>query len=609
MPSRRPLIIGVIVLCAIFLAGGIAYLIAEMLITKKPVEGPRTGLPPPVSSTSYASLEFVNTMGVDVYVIPKNGTAIDNNGWTAWPTAPQQADPNLVSSPVDPSVVYTFVPNGGSVWMKVLLNGQASMAFQVRSNCDPATQICAQGDSTYVPGLDGPTPGALRAGVPYKPAIDTLFECTSPCLYTNQALCGVNPSCITNPGSCTGFPQFMAAQPTGSKFRTDGRLYTASGAPGPQLPASAILPAFYYDISCVDGFTIPLTLQVKRPSTAVPPVVGCGLNSGAASGLDVPSNLGWQTVASTMSLDLHNCPQGEILWPAPQALKGVTGQGDGYSDPTIPIGTLQYPMPFVTQATPGYPGGTTLLPAFSQGVPIPTTVYRDPSEVAKFPSKFQETDIIGCASPCALLTQDRSVTALYTKPGGYTDGLNYTVPSKFLQVTNATTGTPNALPSTLRGVNQVCCVTDGLAVATDSNLLCNTSKWMIGNGTSLPASPAAVADYGFGFYSQDYTPGPGDPKWAPSLGGNPYLVGNGTDAYVSFIRGGWNPITDPLNSNHRAYSYQHDDTYVTVVCSARDATAPCQDSSGNPIPCVDSQGNQFLSPYLMRIVIGFTLPP
>lgn len=561
---------------------------------------------PPIPGEETINVEFYNGLSQPVIVIRINGNATDNKGWTDWPIVPG-TDPakRTVIAPHASGPDYKTLQPGETGTFPALTAGAAGSGYIVRVNCDPTSRICDMGDSVYVQDLDGPTfadryRDKTPAGiVPFKPAIDTRVEFTWGCAYQQANLCGVNPSHITSPSP--EITTLMAKHPF-AKFSTNGLLYE----PGPNNTQVNVLLEppngvalgrdTFFDISCVDGFTVPMILQVRRPTGGVSTGASCALRDG--SPLDAATGT-WQTLANTSHLAslTGSCPSSEILWPSSRIIASLTGHvGDGFNAHS---GTGQFPMPWVTQATSGAPAGTKLLAAFTPNAPVDLHMYRNPQELTAAPHMgWSVNNLIGCASPCSILTKDSGTSQMYPKPAN-------TSPS--WPAGHYATGTYLAVGQTPfvttdRGVSEVCCQpAPGADPVIDSNKQCNTSTWWADPGIGPALPTAAVVQYNFGFYVNMFAPSPGSaqdqPWWSGTGSINPYSAYPPVnlppkDQYVDAIRNGANGQVQTT----RAYSYAHDDAWNTLVCG-----------SIVPSSAPDPRGATYKR-YDVRVTIGTTPP-
>ena len=567
-----------------------------------------TGIYPPVESAPQTiNMYFYNRRAEPVWIVPTYGSATDNLGWTTWtPKFGSTASENAVQCPHTQDMVPMRLEAGVTGTMKVFTGGMASINFLVRVGCDDRYMICKYGDSAFFPGLDGvdllhkkrdTVTGPLGpiGPVPFKPAINTIVEMTWGCAYENAKLCAVNPSCITDPttAGCNRIGDLMAENPT-AKFGPDGFLYNMTN--GENIPlqlkdgtAGTIVGALdsktYFDISCVDGFTVPIAVLVKRPASALSPPdplkqTRCRLAySGDAPILDnLESDPGWQLIANTLRLG-HNptgtsgsdvCPTGENLVPAPKLIKQLSGTSvltDGYN---FNPGQTQYPMPYRRSTA-----GGLFKDAMVTDSRVDLHVYRDPIEVTAMQAAghtdWNINQVLGCASPCSILTKNDGNTQMFPKLGGQP----HANPSWLFN--------PNGLApsSSERGVAEICAkippagIQPPNYVVTDTVKQVNTSTWWYGGATTplAPNSSQLVANYAFGFYVNVFAPKPNDP-WYVGVGTdppgdkNPYkdpLNGGGEQSkYVLAVR---EQATGQTQTTH-AYSYAHDDSYATVICDA-----------------------------------------
>ncbi len=529
--------------------------------------------PPPEPEGQTKSMYFFNDRTETIWIIPNIGASSDPHipRWTDWDPS---GGSNTYFVPHTESLAPLKILPGETGTMNIFMAGMASLKFIVRVDCDETTMICAQGDSGFVPFLDGPgltqSGGQYRGVVPFKPTIDTIIEMTWGCSYTDSSLCAVNPSCIGDPNSCSGMSALMADNP-GAKWGKDGLLYGLNGVNIP-IPSSAsavaLTPTDFFDVSCVDGYTVPIELKVRRPTLALGSAATKCLTNYAptAPTLDNLADPEWQTLANTSQIKLEFCPTAELLWPT--TLRHVTplipgGTTDGYN---TSIGTQQFGMPWLTQGnssgTPTSNPPVKLDTRFVPGVTIDLNFYRDPSEIAARPSAgWSINNKIGCASTCSALTSDRSVSMLYPKIGGHQFPTGtYIVP------------TSSVLSAAERGVADVCChIPDGTVMAGDIGGQCNTSKyWNGGTGVTGPAVPSdTVANYAFGFYTNVYAPSDSSPWYVNGGPGqpenkNPYSGGSEMSQYVQKIRMG---VTGQHQTT-RAYAYPVDDVYNTLTCTA-----------------------------------------
>ncbi len=558
--------------------------------------GPLAPIPVPATT----NITFFNSYPTKtIYIIPVYGSATDSRGWTNWPQVPGSGDTTVKTVPYSADLVPTKLQPLQTVTMSVLTAGMASTNFIIRLNCDETTMICELGDSAYVPGLDGPTPNDLKrdktsaGAVPFKPAIDTRLELTWGCAYVDSTLCGVNPSCITDPAApgCIALETLMNESPAGTKFNTNGLLYKPDGRGGyvnVPLTGGALTSPTYFDITCVDGFTVPMVVQVKRPDSGIASGSKCTLRDGSAP-LDAPV-AGWQLppLIDTRHLaDLSVCPTSEVLWPSPRTVAIVppSTTGDGYNNHA---NVTQFDMPWVTQLSlPTAKLNASFLPG--SGSVTNLTQYRTPQEVAAVPSMgFSIHDRIGCSSPCSVLVSNRGVSVMYPKVGGHFSTEKYIAVGADPFVT------------TDRGVSEVCCKPPGGTVVADSNKQCNTSTWWTPPEAGPAANPTTVnVNYNYGFYVNVFAPSPGadQPWWNGTTSINPYAGGPGGSevAYVGVVRNG----ASGQAQTTRAYSYAHDDAWSTLLC---DTAAPVN------IRPTDGRGEHYAR-YDVRITIGLTLPP
>jgi hypothetical protein len=321
----------------------------------------------------------------------------------------------------------------------------------------------------------------------------------------------------------------------------------------------------FFDISCVNGYTVPIELKVRRPPSAVDQTTTfCRVNySPAAPSIDVASDPSWQTIADTSQIKLADCPTAELMWPITQHLiVGIppTFNTDGYN---TAINQQQYGMPWLTAAMSS--AGPTGMPpvklkaTFTGGTTVDLNYYRDPQEVAALPGQgYSVEQRIGCASTCSALVQNSGVSMLYPNAGGH----------QFATGTYLIDPTQYRLVPSDRGVSEICCITNPGSVVTDSALQCNTSTYWYGSGATGPAGPTdLVANYAYGFFVNVYAPDHDSPWYVQGptgpLSKNPYTGGSEMSAYVQTVRAG----ATGQQVTTRAYTYAHDDPYSTVICS------------------------------------------
>lgn len=540
-----------------------------------------TGSSGTIQTGTTVNMFFQNLRTEDIWVIPTYGTATDTHTprWTNWPNTLTGPTGTVVIPHTD-TLTATHIPAGSTGSMAVFTAGMAAVNFVIRVGCDPTTMICKQGDSNFVPYLDAPGPNPVNlyrnstsAGVvPFKPPIDTIIEMSWGCSYQDGGFCGVNPSCITNPGNCPGMQNLMDTH-TGAVWRTDGLLYGTDGqnikvpliGPSGTPGVGTLSDITFFDISCVNGYTVPIELKVRRPASSIgQSTTQCRVNySPTAPPIDNDSDPGWQTIANTSQVRLADCPTAELLWPDRQnMIVGIppSFSTDGYNSN---IGRQQYVMPWLTAGMSNSgPTGTPpvkLSAAFTTGTTTNLNYYRDPKEVQALPGHgLSIEDKIGCASTCSALVQNRGISMMYPNPSGHQFATGtYLVDPIFAKL----------LPSD-RGVSEICCITNPGSVVTDSALQCNTSTWWYGNGTTGPVTPAdTVANYAYGFFANVYAPDHDSPWYVQGISGpdskNPYSGGTGMSAYVQTVRLG---VTGQQQTT-RAYTYAHDDPYSTVICT------------------------------------------
>lgn len=564
---------------------------------------------PPFAPSELVFIEFHNNLildgeQTDIYIIPTLGTTTDGMGWTTWPKANPNAATGTDASKVvivphtqgPTGVTGIFIPFGGSANVNGFIGGMASLRFAVRAGCNTGTMICKRGDSTPFPQFDiGPNGLPLRGNVPYKPTIDTVVEMTLGCNFVNKSFCGVNPACVLsgpNPNACHQPLKTVIDDNPGSLLRNDGRLYLPDGTNIP-LPESTVLaPTMTYDISCVDGYTLPVIIQVQRPEgTRTGPALQTVCKTSLANSPPIDTVTGsFQTLAGITGISDSNCPTDEVLWYQPVS----TVSGDVFNQG--PIG-LQFGQGYVTEGNTGPGPGVYFTSDFQEGTPVNLNAYRDPQENTYLISQSQPPftqPFIGCAAPCSELTAGRGDLDMNRLPGGH----SWSTP--------AMTTSSGPIPTTAPGVKQVCCNAGTSSVITNTSTMCNTSKWW------LSSSGATTEDNGFGFYVGDYLPNPYETTVPPGANGNPWSGGqnypSGTpyasDAarrskYVELIRGGKTPLDNPPTST-RTYSYAYDDIYSTLTCTsygdvrARDVTTGATGIGGK----------EYYRPYLVKIIIG-----
>lgn len=524
------------------------------------------------------------------WVIPTRGSTTDANHWTDW--EPVASGSTAVYLPRPEGNGYKEVPPGQTVLYKVFTGGMAGVNFTIRYDCDPETMICRYGDSTPVEGLDGP--GLIkRKGVGYKPDINTAIELTWGCSYTDKTHCSVNPSCIipdSTAGSCyQKLKQDYFDKDATYKIHTDALLYHVVDGKTVQvpLPAGAFLDGpTYFDITCVNGFTLPVIMQVRRPHVGGSRTY---CTTASPTPIDDPNISTWQTVADTKHLSESSCPS-DVMWTPPRQIKQILGSAspvtDGYN---VHVNSTQQGMPWVVEPAPG----AKLKSTFHVGLPLDLKVYRNPAEIAATASSnlhLQASDVIGCASPCSLLTKRGASSAMYSEPGGHYAENIYVQPGEVLLP-----GEP--------GVTDVCCGAQKLVTTAFSSAeQCNTSKYW-----HPPAPIDAFTDYAFGFYASDYAPPPGTPQeqpwWdsstpTPPRSLNPYQTDAANrSAYVAAIRN----HQDGQSQTTRAYAWPHDDAWSTLVCHNDDPT--------NLQPIDRPNGSTYYKNYDVRVIIGNgTLP-
>lgn len=403
-------------------------------------------------------------------------------------------------------------------------------------------------------------------------------------------------------------------------FHDDGLLYkNGVNVPLPTAVFGAGLASkTYFDISCVDGYTVPLVLKVQRPKqiqmVVTPPAdVSCTLAYDAASPALDPANTNvWQTIADTSFLrrdsgPVGSCPTDEILFPHRRHSVALSlGGGDGYNDASS-IGTEQFVMPYDVS------GNGLFTSAFAEGATTDLRTYRNPAELAFLAAQsppivvpWTNEDIIGCASACSILTKDSGISQQFPHTGLANAHVFPPGSSSYIRVATDVPASDD------NGVAEVCCKKSknppNPYVVTDTAVQANTSTWWYGNGATAPAPPPAGqgANYAFGFYASVYAPDPGiGAPWyiSPAQNGglpgskNPYggPIGGNTyepSHYTETIRRG---VTGQRQTSH-AYSYAHDDQYATVICGAVD--------TANLVPAVDGRPGQRYDHYnvLMEIL-------
>lgn len=562
---------------------------------------------PPIPETT--NIFFLNERSEPCYVVPVYGSATDINHWTVWPKVPNQASPDVKVAPHTADLTWKFVAPGEPISFPVFTAGMASLSFIIRVNCNEEKMICERGDSVFVEGLDGPkndpTDGLKRGSVPFKPAIDTRVEMTYGCMYQDRTLCAINPSCITKQAdACSSLPALMQQYPL-AKFHDNGLLYDSLGnhIPLPVQPngdSPGLTSGCYFNISCVDGYTVPVIVEVQRPPNSQGnAATECHLAAGARrDDPDLPST-DWQILADTSEIPFSQCPTTQRMWFAPKTvvdhLDGKpNGTGDGWN---TQANVAQYPMAYLTESS-GNPNAK-IKSTFAVGAPSNTNlrVYRDPQEVGvTFPAAPQPTidDMIGCAAPCSILTQTRGASMTYPKDGGH-----FPMTSTYL-----VDPLNKPLLSIDPGVGDVCCQTAPARpgyVVNDTNLQCNTSKWWTSDYAGTPlVFPDGTPNYNFGFYAGSFAPAPpadipGDPVknpwWYGGQEHNPYQTGPGSVVqYVALIRGN-QPGQD---TRTHAYAYAHDDSWNITICGSIDAV--------NLIPAADGNPAHY-APYKVRIRI------
>lgn len=609
--SLSVLRIAIGILVTVIAVGVVSYAVYYAVNHAAPPPGP----PPPVGPTGPPrqdgiNMFFQNTRADSIWVVPTYGTSLDDHTprWTNWPFVSGNTGPVIV--PHTPSLVPIKIAPLGVGTMTVLTAGMASVKFTIRVDCQEPSMICKYGDSTPFPGLDYPVDNPtgfyrnvnVTGGVPFKPAIDTLVEFTWGCAYKDAENCGVNPSCIQFPNTtpCAGISTLMGTHTGAYWDKDDGLLYDGNHMnilPVIGMNAIGTLSnVTYFDISCVDGYTVPVTLKVRRPVSAVQAastLTECLVKySDDAPRLDVVSDPDWQTVADTSNIKLAACPTDELLWPSDKAVTGLPGTGtDGYN---TNIGQTQYVMPWLTHnMNPTGPTGSPpvlLSNAFVPGVTTDLNFYRDPREQIAVPlAGFNYDQKIGCASACSALTRNSAVSMLYPTPSGLTghqfgtgtylvDSLNY------------------PLLASSRGVSDICCVAPPAGAVVNSQLQCNTSTWWYGNGTTGPVGVSdQYANYAFGFYANVYAPDHTSPWFVQGPTGplsiNPYGGGPEVSKYTTVVRGG---VTGQLQTT-RAYTYPYDDQFCTVTSTVVDPV--------NLKSILGGRG-QFYSNYDVLVVIG-----
>ncbi len=507
----------------------------------------------------YNALE-IDGRPVDVWLTTQQNTVRDSNDYTLWEVNPQDPSTKLVPVP-DALKKSVKIPYGTYYHIPMGYSGFASLNFRIRINCDESTFVCERGDVGIVPDLDcktgtdcySGTSNLKRGNIPFKPDIDTKVEFTLGCIEEDKTLCRINPSCITNPSSCTyvdgtttkTFTNLMQEH-LGAKVHDDMLLYEADGVTRIPLPDGVHLANTQnFDISNVDGYTFKADIYVVRPILNAAGVK-CTIQGDQ---VDNPSVSSAQLLLDmqTLNLEESGCPTDENLWPVAKTVANVKpGGGDGYQDLIF------------TQKGMSYDTTSIFVSDFEPGSTSSLKFYRGSTEIASgIPAQLGFSDYIGCGSPCSVLTKgsgDSAETQMHqVNPSRWSH-------TSWLQNTMADPSANDA------GVREVCCSSYGLSGSgRDTFNRCNTSKLWV-NSTSGDPQPSPSDNWGFGFYTINYFPRPQDTPWYPP-NENPYFSPENGSKYVG-------AINHNLGSNAagavKVYAWAHDDDYKSYECVVND---------------------------------------
>lgn len=331
---------------------------------------------------------IINGVKKDIIVVLVNGRFDDYNNWTNIPiTDPKNPTLKNIPSSMEQYFKLRYGEYRDITFPK---EGVASLSYRIRVNCDD-NMNCELGDSSIVPGLD--PPGKLIT----KPPLDTKIEFSPGCILVeddpmsadNPTLCSFNPSIIQS--KATDKPYALTWFNNGNKIGNDG------------LPANKEFPyeasigkTTFFDISAVDGYTVPVSVYIKRPPNADYDKVKCTVNNGKIrlDRDDVTMLMDCSNLDSSKGCPVENINPDPIKWRS----------DDPYNPTKIDQPAMNYDR--------------TLLTDIPLNAPLDLTYRRD------------STNIIGCAQPCTAFTHTEAINNNpYIKdkknpPLSYTSGVN-----------------------------------------------------------------------------------------------------------------------------------------------------------------------------------------
>lgn len=340
----------------------------------------------------------INGVPKDIIVVLVNGTFNDKNDWTNIPLNGNDDGNKQKDVPVNGMERYFNIKYGGYHDITFPLQGVASLSYRVRVNCD-SNMNCELGDSVFIKGLD---PDNKKIT---KPPLDTKIEFSPGCILVedgdplsgnNSTRCSFNPSIIQ-----TGATDKLDVR----EWFMNGNKIDPNGIPiGDNFPfEGSISKTSFFDISAVDGYTVPVSVYIKRPSGVNKEKVKCSVNNGKLRLDDINNDI----------TNLMDCRKLDIT-------KGC------------PIENIN-PNPLPNQPPMNY--DENILNDIPLNTTLDLTYYRDPSEKGVY-----STNIIGCAQPCTAFTHTEGSSQNYPKVGGNNSLI------KAGQIATPTTS----------GVNQIC---------------------------------------------------------------------------------------------------------------------------------------------------------
>lgn len=460
-----------------------------------------------IGDVRFFNLFTINGIKKTIWLVLISGTFNDYEDWTNIPLNGNDDKNKQKNVPINKSIQRLIKIEYGKYYdLTFPYEGGASYSYRIRVNCDENMNNCEMGDSVRIE-----TDPKEKNN--YKPPLDTKIEFSPGCALVEDdfvenvklSKCFFNPSIIQAKADL---------QENALKWYTKGGKIEADGTPSSLYPFEASIGnTTFFDVSAVDGYTVPVIVYIKRPTSTT-------------------GNINFTNVKCTVNNDKKRLDTDDITL--------LMDCGNLDASKGCPIENINPPL-LMHNAADKYSNNNSnqplinfdqsILNSVPQNSKLDLTYYRDPKDT----KLLYTTDIIGCAQPCTAFTHREAHSQNYPKGG-------YQFPPSYIRNPNSSEDKDIPTSSTL-GINQIC------ATGKVSSFGSKTSKewYKTGDNTEM------------GYYIKNFPP-------EADINGNPYYDPNNGSSYVNKID------TAGIQAPCRAYAWAYNDELKNISFQIADPT-------------------------------------